>query len=79
MTPLGPGTKTTTKTQTEGKEKPLQNLAKHLETCQELTRSTTAPSHTNPTVHPSQLQTKGHTGQTSGMHRSDQSNPGRSV
>jgi hypothetical protein len=67
--------KTTSKPQTEGKEKPSQSLAKHLETCQELTKSTTAQRHTYPTIHPSQNLTKGSTGQTGGRHRSDRSRP----
>jgi hypothetical protein len=53
MTPLGPATKTTSKPKTEGKEEPSQNLAKHLETCQELTKSTTTQSHTHSAIHPS--------------------------
>jgi hypothetical protein len=48
LTLLGPVTKTTSKTQTEGNEKPLQNLANQLENCQELTRSNTAQSYTCP-------------------------------
>jgi hypothetical protein len=78
MTPLGPRTKTTSKTQTEWKEKPSQNLAKHLETDQELTKSTTTQSDTHPAVHSNQNPTKGSTGQTGGRHWSDQLKPGRS-
>jgi hypothetical protein len=55
MTPLGPGTKTTSKTQTEGEEKPSQNLAQLLETYQELTSNTSPQRHTNQTVHTRQI------------------------
>jgi hypothetical protein len=55
VTPLGPGTKTTSKTQTEGEEKPSQNLAKHLETYHELTINTTSQNHTDQVVHPRQI------------------------
>jgi hypothetical protein len=37
VTSLGPGTKTTSKTQTAREGNPIQSLAKLLETCQELT------------------------------------------
>jgi hypothetical protein len=37
---LGPGTKTTSESQLEGKQQPPQNLANELETFQELTKST---------------------------------------
>jgi hypothetical protein len=59
VTPVAPGTKTTS--QIRGK-KPSQNPAKHLETCQELTKSTTTQSHMYPTIHPSQNPTKDSTG-----------------
>jgi hypothetical protein len=55
MTPVGPGTKTTSKTHTEREENPSQNLEKLLETCQELTSNTSAPRHTNQAVHPTQI------------------------
>jgi hypothetical protein len=42
VTPLGSGTKTTSKTQTAQEENPSQNLAKLLKTYQELTNSNLA-------------------------------------
>jgi hypothetical protein len=55
VTPLGSGTKNTSKHETERKEKPSQNLANHIETCQELTKSTTAQSYTCPAIHPRKI------------------------
>jgi hypothetical protein len=45
-TSLGPGTKTTSKTQPTRKENPSQSLAKQLQTSQERTSSTTGQNHT---------------------------------
>jgi hypothetical protein len=42
VTSIGPGTKTTSKTQIAEEENPTQNLAKFLETCQELTTNNSA-------------------------------------
>jgi hypothetical protein len=47
MTSLGPGTKSTSKTQTAEEENSSQSLAKLLEICQELTNNTSAQRHTN--------------------------------
>jgi hypothetical protein len=47
VTPLGPGTKTTPKTQPAMKRNPSQSLAKQLQTRQELTSRTTGQNHTN--------------------------------
>jgi hypothetical protein len=47
VTPLGPGTKTTPKTQPARKKNPSQSLAKQLQTSQELTNRTTGQNHTN--------------------------------
>jgi hypothetical protein len=55
VTPLGPGAKTTSKPQTDGKEIPSQNLAKLLKTYQEQTSNTSAQRHTNQVVHPRQI------------------------
>ena len=50
VTPLGPGTKTTTKEQPAKKESPSQSLAKQLQTGQELNSRTTGQNHTNTAV-----------------------------
>jgi hypothetical protein len=50
VTPLGPGTKTTPKTQPARKKKTSQSLAKQLQTSQELTSRTTGQNHTNTVV-----------------------------
>jgi hypothetical protein len=50
VTPLGPGTKTTSKTQPARKENPSQNLAKQLQTSQKRTSRTTGQNHTNKEV-----------------------------
>jgi hypothetical protein len=50
MTPLGPGTKTTTKTQPARKENSSQNLANQLQTSQELTSRTTGHNLMNTTA-----------------------------
>jgi hypothetical protein len=50
VTPLGPGTKTTTKTQLARKKNPTQSLGKQLKTSQELTSWTTRQNHTNTIV-----------------------------
>jgi hypothetical protein len=64
VTPLGTGTKTTSQTQTEGKQEPPQNLGNQLETCQELIRSTTEQSCTCLAVHPRQIPERPCTSQT---------------
>jgi hypothetical protein len=61
---LGLGTKPHQKTQPAREENPTQNLAKLLETCQELTISNTRQQGTHQDVHPRQLPQKACTGQT---------------
>jgi hypothetical protein len=78
VTHLSPRTKPTSKLQPEGKERPSQSLAKHLETYQELTKSSTTQSYTCIVVHLSQNPTQGGTGRSGGEHRSDRSKPGHS-
>jgi hypothetical protein len=51
VTPLGTGTKATTKEQTTKKESPSQNLARQLQTSQELDNKKTGQHHTSTTVH----------------------------
>jgi hypothetical protein len=70
VTFLGPGTKTTSVSQLEGKQERPQNLANQLETFQELTKSTTTQSYTRPAIHPQQIAQGPGTGQTSHTHRS---------
>jgi hypothetical protein len=50
VTPLGPGTKTTPKTQPARKKNTSQSLVKQLQTSQELTSRTTGQNHTNTVV-----------------------------
>jgi hypothetical protein len=50
VTPLGPGTKTTTKEQPAKKKKPSQNLARQLQTSQEPDNRKIRQHHTSTTV-----------------------------
>jgi hypothetical protein len=73
-----PWNKNTPKTQPARKENPTQNLAKQLQTDQELTSSTKTQIHTSQAVHPRQIPQVACTGQTGQEHRSDRCNPGSS-
>jgi hypothetical protein len=70
--------KNTPKTQPTQKENPTQNLAKQLQTDQELTSSTKTQRHTSQAVHPRQIPQVAYTGQTGHRHRSDRSSLGSS-
>jgi hypothetical protein len=58
-----PWNKNTSKTQAQ-KKNPSQNLAKQLQTDQELTSNSTTQRHTRQVTHPRQIPQKAHTGQT---------------
>jgi hypothetical protein len=73
-----PWKKNTPKTQPARKENPTQNLARQLQTDQELTSNTTTQKHTSPAVHPRQIPQVICTGQTDQEHRSDRCNLGSS-
>jgi hypothetical protein len=73
-----PWNKNTPKTQPARKENPTQNLAKQLQTDQELTSSTKTQRHTSQAVHPRQIPQVARTGQTGQEHRSNQCNLGSS-
>jgi hypothetical protein len=68
-----PWNKNTPKTQLAWKENPTQSQAKHLQTDQENTSSTTTQRHTSQAVHPRQIPQVAYTGQTGHTHRSDRS------
>jgi hypothetical protein len=65
VTPLGPGTKTTSEAQPAMEENPTQNLARLHKTYQKLTNSTTGQNHTNQEAHLRQIPQSLCTGQTS--------------
>jgi hypothetical protein len=71
-----PWNKNTPKTQPARKEKPTQNLAKQLQTDQELTGSTKTQKHTSQAVHPKLIPQEACTGQTGQEHQSDWCNLG---
>jgi hypothetical protein len=73
-----PWNKNTPKSQPARKENPTQNLAKQLQTDQELTSSTKTQRHTSQAVHSRQIPPVACTGQTGQEHRSDRCNLGSS-
>jgi hypothetical protein len=73
-----PWNKNTPKTLPAQKVNPTQNLARQLQTDQELTSNTTVQRHTSPAIHPRQIPQVIRTGQTGQEHRSDRCNLGSS-
>jgi hypothetical protein len=73
-----PWNKNTPKTQPARKKKPTQNLAKQLQTDQELTSCTKTQRHASQAVHPRQIPQVACTSQTGQEHRSDRCNLGSS-
>jgi hypothetical protein len=59
-----PWNKNTPKTQPARKKNPSQNLAKQLQTVQEMTSNNTTQKHTGQATHPRKMPQKAHTGQT---------------
>jgi hypothetical protein len=69
-----PWNKNSPKTQPGWKENPTQNLAKQLQTDQELTSRTKTQRHASQAVHPRQIAQVSCTGQTGQEHQSDRCN-----
>jgi hypothetical protein len=69
-----PWNKNSPKTQPGRKENPTQNLAKQLQTDQELTSRTKTQRHASQAVHPRQIAQVSCTGQTGQEHQSDRCN-----
>jgi hypothetical protein len=66
-----PGNKNTLKTQTARKKNPTRSQLKHLQNCQQHTRTNTTQRHTNSATHPRKNPQRAHTSQTSQEHRLD--------